>query len=89
MLHVLGDAVASAGVIVAGIIMYFTGWYIVDPILSFFIALLVAVSAWRVLKETYIVLMEGTPPGINFDQVVDIIRSVPGIKRSTICISGV
>ncbi|MFC4769904.1 cation diffusion facilitator family transporter [Effusibacillus consociatus] len=81
MLHVLGDAVASAGVIVAGIIMYFTGWYIVDPILSFFIALLVAVSAWRVLKETYIVLMEGTPAGIDFDKVVETIRSIPGVKE--------
>lgn len=80
MLHVLGDAAASAGVIVAGIIMYFTKWYIVDPILSFFIALIVAVSAWRVLKETYIVLMEGTPVGIDFDQVVATIRSISGVK---------
>ncbi|MGG0937098.1 cation diffusion facilitator family transporter [Brevibacillus centrosporus] len=80
MLHVLGDAAASAGVIIAGIIMYFTKWYILDPILSFLIALIVAISAWRVLKETYVVLMEGTPVGIDFDQVVATIRSVSGVK---------
>lgn len=80
MLHVLGDAAASAGVIVAGIIMYFTQWYIVDPILSFVIAFIVALGAWRVIKETYVVLMEGTPVEINFDQVTETIRSISGIK---------
>ncbi|BCJ87066.1 cation transporter [Effusibacillus dendaii] len=81
MLHVMGDAAASAGVIVAGIIMYFTGWYILDPILSFVIALIVAIGACRVLRETYIVLMEGTPREIDFDEVVETIQSVPGIKE--------
>lgn len=80
MLHVLGDAVASAGVIVAGVIMYFTHWYFLDPIVSFFIALLVAFSAWRVLKETYYILMEATPKGIKFEEVVEAIRAVPNIK---------
>ncbi|MCD1259204.1 cation transporter [Paenibacillus athensensis] len=81
MLHVLGDAAASAGVIVAGIIMYFTKWYILDPILSILIAVLVAFGAWRVIKETYVVLMEGTPVGIQFEDVEKTIRSVSGVKN--------
>lgn len=80
MLHVFGDAAASAGVIVAGIIMYFTNWYILDPILSVLIALLVAGGAWRIMKETYIVLMEGTPLGIKFEEVENAIKSINGIK---------
>lgn len=81
MLHVFGDAVASAGVIVAGVIMYFTKWYILDPILSVLIAVIVAFGAWRVIKETYVVLMEGTPKDINFDEVVKTIHGVPGVKE--------
>lgn len=80
MLHVLGDAAASAGVIIAGIIMYFTKWYILDPVLSILIALLVAAGAYRIIKETYIVLMEGTPQGIEFEAVKKEILSVNGIE---------
>jgi cobalt-zinc-cadmium efflux system protein len=80
MLHVLSDAAASAGVIAAGVIMYFTKWYILDLILSILIAVLVAFGAWRVIKETYVVLMEGTPVGIQFEEVEKAIRSVSGVK---------
>jgi cobalt-zinc-cadmium efflux system protein len=79
MLHVLGDAAASGGVIVAGIVIYFTKWYIVDPIISILIALLVAVGAWKIIRETYVVLMEGTPERIEFEEVAEAIQSVPGI----------
>lgn len=81
MLHVLGDALASAGVIVAGIIMHITNWYILDPIVSILIAVLVGVSAWGVIKEIYVVLMEGTPIGIKFEEVESAIRSVLGVKN--------
>jgi cobalt-zinc-cadmium efflux system protein len=66
---------------VAGIIMYFTKWYILDPVLSILIAAIVALGAWRVIKETYIVLMEGTPKDINFDEVVEEILSISGVKN--------
>ncbi|MDP4161028.1 MAG: cation diffusion facilitator family transporter [Bacillota bacterium] len=79
MLHVLGDAAASAGVIIAGVIMYFTKWYILDPILSLLIALLVAAGAWRIMKETYVVLMEGTPLGVKFEDVQAEILSIKEI----------
>ncbi|MHB1420572.1 MAG: cation diffusion facilitator family transporter [Bacillota bacterium] len=79
MLHVFGDAAASAGVIVAGIVMIFTRWYIIDPLLSILIAVVVAVGAWRIIKETYRVLMEGTPEGIDLVDVVDSIIVIPGI----------
>jgi cobalt-zinc-cadmium efflux system protein len=80
MLHVIGDAASSAGVIVAGVVIYFTGWYVIDPVLSVLIALLVAAGAWRIIRESYIVLMEGTPPGISFADVENTLRSIPGVK---------
>ncbi|MDI3328351.1 MAG: cation diffusion facilitator family transporter [Alicyclobacillaceae bacterium] len=79
MLHVLGDAAASGGVIVAGLVMAWTGWTAVDPIISILIAVAVAVSAWRVVKEACLVLMEATPSNVEFSRVAETIRSVPGI----------
>lgn len=79
VLHMLGDAAASAGVIIAGIIILFTKWYVIDPILSVLIAVLIAFGAWRIVKQTAGILMEGTPKGIDFEQVVQTIRQVPGV----------
>jgi len=79
MLHVLGDAAASGGVIIAGVVIYFTKWYIVDPIISLLIALLVAAGAWKIIRETYVVLMEGAPEKIDFEEVAGTLRSIPGI----------
>jgi cobalt-zinc-cadmium efflux system protein len=79
VLHMLGDAAASAGVIVGGMVMMVTGWYIVDPILSVLIALLIASGAGRILKQTVGILMEGTPKGVDFQKVIHSIKSVPGV----------
>lgn len=79
VLHMLGDAAASAGVIIGGVIIAFTKWYAVDPILSVLIALLIAFGAWRIIKQTVSILMEGTPAGIEVQKLVDSILSVEGI----------
>ncbi len=79
MLHVIGDVGASVGVILAGALIVFTRWYLVDPLLSLLIALLIAAGAWRILRETVDILMESTPKGVNLAQLVrDIVRE-PGI----------
>ncbi|MFC7392050.1 cation diffusion facilitator family transporter [Scopulibacillus cellulosilyticus] len=81
VLHILGDAAASAGVIVGGIILYFTGWYDIDPLLSVGIAVLIAFSAWRIVRQTIGILMEGTPENVDLNQVIAAIRSVSEIKN--------
>jgi cobalt-zinc-cadmium efflux system protein len=80
VLHMLGDAAASAGVIVGGLIIMFTGWYVIDPILSVLIALLIASGAWRIVRQTVGVLMEGTPKGIDLTNVIQEIKAVSGIQ---------
>jgi cobalt-zinc-cadmium efflux system protein len=70
-LHVLSDAVASAGVIVGGVIMYYTEWYLVDPILSFAIGLAILVGGGRVTYEAFHILLEGTPKNIDIDDVAE------------------
>jgi cobalt-zinc-cadmium efflux system protein len=78
--HILGDAAASAGVIIGGVIIAFTSWYVIDPILSVLIAILIAIGAWGIIKQTVSVLMEGTPAGIEIPQVVDAILAVNNIQ---------
>ena len=78
-LHVLGDAVASVGVIVGALLMRFTGWYQADPIISIAIGLLILVGAGRVLREATHILMEGVPRGMSIDQVAASIREVEGV----------
>jgi cobalt-zinc-cadmium efflux system protein len=80
VIHMLGDAAASAGVIVGGLIIQFTGWYLVDPILSVLIALLIAFGAWGIVKQTVGILMEGVPGDLDVDKVVDTVRSVAGVQ---------
>lgn len=79
VLHMLGDAAASAGVIVGGLIIMVTKWYVIDPILSVLIALLIASGAWRIVKQTVGMLMEGTPKGINLPKVIQEIKAVTGV----------
>lgn len=81
VLHMIGDAMASAGVIVGGGIILFTGWYVVDPILSVLIAILIAFGAWKIVKQTVNILMEGTPKGISFEEVIEKISSINGVRN--------
>src|ERR1700676_3389939 len=65
MLHVVGDIGASVGVVVAGVVILLTGWLYIDPLLSLGIAVLIAFGAWRLVRETVNLLMEGTPAEID------------------------
>lgn len=79
LLHVLGDAAASAGVILGGIIIQFTDWYIIDPIISVAIALLIAWGAWKIMKETIHILMEGTPFDFNAEHLLGYVKTLPSV----------
>lgn len=80
VLHMLGDAAASAGVIVGGVILVLTHWYVVDPILSVLIAVLIALGAGRIVRQTVGILMEGTPKGIAFDAAVAAVKAIDGVE---------
>ncbi|MED4353244.1 cation diffusion facilitator family transporter [Schinkia azotoformans] len=78
-LHVLGDALGSVGAILAGIVMYFFGWYVADPIISVIVALLILKSAWGIIKHTVHILMEGTPITIDQQEVYKALEKIPGV----------
>lgn len=69
LLHVLGDLMGSVAALVAGAVIYFTGWTPIDPILSIFICVLILYSTFRLLREALHVLMEGVPPHIDLNDV--------------------
>ncbi|MEA2656800.1 MAG: cobalt-zinc-cadmium efflux system protein, partial [Chloroflexota bacterium] len=77
LLHVTGDIGASIGVVVAGAIILLTGWLAIDPLLSVVIAVLIAFGAWRIVRETVNLLMEGTPRDINLVAVTSEITGTP------------
>lgn len=79
-LHVLGDALSSAGVILGGVLIYFTNWYIIDPIVSIGICLVILRGAFLIIKEAVNILMEAVPKDINLSNVQEALRAIPGVR---------
>ncbi|XP_074656004.1 proton-coupled zinc antiporter SLC30A2-like isoform X2 [Tubulanus polymorphus] len=81
-IHVIGDFVQSIGVLVAAIIIYFRpDWKIADPICTFLFSVLVLFTTINILRDTLLVLMEGTPRGLNFTEVKSAFFEIKGVKE--------
>ncbi|WP_044436642.1 cation diffusion facilitator family transporter [Skermanella aerolata] len=78
-LHVLGDMLGSVGAIAAALIILWTGWTPIDPILSVVVVLLILRGAWRVTKESGHILLEGAPYGIDATRIDAALKDVPGV----------
>jgi cobalt-zinc-cadmium efflux system protein len=79
-LHVMSDALGSVAAIIAGTIMWLYGWYVVDPLFSILIALLIVWSSWALIRESTNVLLEGTPAHINLAAVEAAILETSGVS---------
>ena len=79
-LHVLGDAAASVGVIIGGVIMLFTHWYVLDALISAGIVLIIAAGSLRILREAGHILLEGVPPHVDIEKLVAKMRAVEGVN---------
>ena len=79
-LHVFSDVIASISVIVAGVIILLTGWTVVDPLLSVAIAVLIAVGAWSILRETTDILLESVPRDISLTNLVEDMQHIEGVQ---------
>lgn len=78
-LHVIGDAAASVGVIIGGVIMYFTGWFLLDALISAGIGCVILWGALRVVRESVHILLEGVPRGLSTAEVHSAMRAVEGV----------
>jgi cobalt-zinc-cadmium efflux system protein len=80
-LHLIVDAAVSAGVVISGIIMYYTNWNIIDPIISFIIGLVILFSTWRLLKESIRLTLDGVPKDIDLKKVKSTLLQNPAVKE--------
>lgn len=79
-LHVAGDLLGSVAAIVAAIVIITTGWNLIDPLLSIAVAALILKSAWKLVRRSAHVLLEGAPEWLNVQAMQDrIVASVPGV----------
>jgi len=79
-LHLLSDAIVSAGLVVGGIIIYFTGMYWIDAALSILVALIILFSTWQLLKDSLRLSLDGVPEGIEIVKIKKIIDGIKGVK---------
>ncbi len=79
-LHVISDALGSVGAIGAAVLVMAAGWNRADPIIGMLIAVLILWGAWRLVKETTAVLMEGAPEHVDVVALEETIRAVPGVR---------
>ncbi|MFN2493144.1 MAG: cation diffusion facilitator family transporter [Pyrinomonadaceae bacterium] len=78
-MHMLGDAISAAGVVLAGVIVAVTGASVADPIVSMMIGVLILWSSWGILKESVNILLEAIPEGMNMSKVEQTIAGVHGV----------
>lgn len=78
-LHLLSDALVSAGIVVGGIVMYFTNWFWIDSLLSLVIAALILYSTWQLLKESLRLSLDGVPENIHLDEIRAVVTNMPGV----------
>jgi cobalt-zinc-cadmium efflux system protein len=80
-LHMMGDAAASAGVVVAAVAISFTGWMWLDPAVSLLLVALIAASSWSLLRDSVNLALDGVPPGIDPDEVRTYLASLAGVTE--------
>jgi cobalt-zinc-cadmium efflux system protein len=80
-LHMAYDTLSSVVVLIGGVLILFTGWTLIDPILSAAIAVMIFWSSYLVIREAVAILMEATPAGVGFDNVHRVIGDIPGVQN--------
>lgn len=77
--EVLSDMLGSLGVILAALVVMFTGWTLADPLIGAGIGLFIVPRTWRLLKQAMHILMEGTPPEVDMSLLEQGLREIPGV----------
>jgi cobalt-zinc-cadmium efflux system protein len=79
-LHMIADALGSAGAIIGGFVIWLTGWYPADSIAGVIIGLLILWSSWEFMKRTMNILLEATPENIDFMEVKKVLEGMEHIE---------
>lgn len=78
--HIIGDTISSAGVIVGGILIVYTGWNKVDALISFLIGILILSGAYRLVIDAVDIFLEATPKDIDVEQLLADICKIEGVR---------
>ncbi len=78
-LHMLGDAASCAAIIIGAIVIHYTGWLAVDPLLSMIIAGAIVWTGWDIFRDSLNILLEGLPKGLALAEVTQSIRAMEGV----------
>jgi cobalt-zinc-cadmium efflux system protein len=79
-LHLMSDAIVSLGIVIGGIIIFYTNWFWLDSVISIVIALIILLSTWRLLKDSLRLSLDGVPEDINLDELKGVAIKIPGVK---------
>ena len=80
-LHMASDALISMGVVIAGIIIIYTGWFWLDSVVSLGLVVVVVIGTWGLLKESLRLTLNGVPKGTDIKQVKDFFLGLPGVTE--------
>jgi cobalt-zinc-cadmium efflux system protein len=78
-IHMLGDAAVSAGVLLSGLLIVFTGWAVLDPIVSLVIVAVILLSTWRLLRDSLTLSLDGVPASVNSSAVMSYLARQRGV----------
>jgi cobalt-zinc-cadmium efflux system protein len=78
--HIVGDAISSLGVIGAGIVITFTGWYYADPLIAVIIGIIILVGAVRLVRESVNILLEAVPKQVVIEKVIQTLKELTGVE---------
>ncbi|MHB1591451.1 MAG: cation diffusion facilitator family transporter [Sulfuricella sp.] len=79
LLHVMGDLLGSVAALIAGVVIVFTGWTPIDPLLSLAIGALILVSSLRLLRQALHGIMEGVPLHLSLEEIGQEMAGIPGV----------
>ncbi len=79
-LHLMSDAVVSVGLVIGGIIIFYTGFYWIDPVLSIIIAGIILLGTWELMKDSLKLSLDGVPEGIQLDELKTAAKKINGVS---------
>ena len=80
-LHLLSDAIVSAGIVVGGVIIFYTNLFWIDSVLGMIIAAVILLSTWRLLKDSLRLSLDGVPENVDMQDVKENVAKIAGVKE--------
>jgi len=78
-IHMAGDAASSLAIVGGGLVIHYTGWHVIDPMLSMLIGIAIVWTGWDIIRDSLNILLEGLPKGLHLAEVTGALSRVPGV----------